>query len=101
MSVVCSLWIDLLLYLSSVYGITGKGSALSTVGVFEANNQSFSPTDLATFQANFGLPNQVRVNKQLYPSRYFLLFLPLTNLNLITNTNQSIHPSIHLSMINQ
>ena len=46
----------------SVYGITGKGSALSTVGVFEANNQSFSPADLASFQANFGLPNQVTIN---------------------------------------
>ena len=40
---------------SSVYCITGKGSALSTVGVFEANNQSFSPADLALFQVTHSL----------------------------------------------
>jgi tripeptidyl-peptidase-1 len=44
--------------LTQVYGVAGRGNALSTVGVFESLNQSFSPSDLAAFQAAFGLPNQ-------------------------------------------
>eukprot|EP01036_Dinobryon_divergens_P028582 gene28582-37547_t len=45
--------------LNKVYSIDSNvGSTKVSQGVYETSNQSFSPSDLATFQAFMGLPNQ-------------------------------------------